>query len=171
MTLCINLSYCPINFAIASLNLIIILSLFSIPLLTHTQSYSLPEYHSHSLKREASPSLNSLTTTVSSSSVGALERRGSLTQLTTDSISPSQSNDLTLLDDSDKIKKLRHYIRLGDERGGGGGGVGGIPASHSFDFGRGASANDLAPPLPPRNLVKKRIPRNSEVATPIVSSM
>ena len=143
--------------------------LFHILLSPHT--LSLQEYHSHSLKREASPSLNSLNTTTSSSSVGALERRGSLTQLTlmadSSSLSPSQSNDLTLLGDSDKIKKLRHYIRLGDERGGGGGG---IPASHSFDLGHGASGNDYAPPLPPRNIIKKRIARNSE-ATPVVSTM
>lgn len=107
--------------------------------------------------------MNSLNTT-SSSSVGMLERRGSLTNLSS-SVDSAQSHDIStlpFLDDAQKIRKLRHHLAVG-------GGDGGLPVSHSFDFGRGTSVDESAPPLPPRNIIKKRVGKPPE-SSPIVSS-
>lgn len=92
----------------------------------------------------------------------SMERRGSLSQLPilTPDTSLSQphgneiANPLSLLDELQRVKKLRdnnHMMRVG----------GPLPTSHSFDHGRIASGSmgidmDPAPPLPPRNMVKKR---------------
>ena len=149
--------------------IVVVFTFYLLFLFTH----SLPDYHSYSLKREVSPSMNSLNTT-SSSSVGVLERRGSLTNLSSsvDSApcSLSQSHDvstLPFLDDAQKIRKLRHHLGVG-------GGDAGLPVSHSFDFGRGTSVDESAPPLPPRNIIKKRVgkpPESSPTISSPVSSM
>lgn len=111
--------------------------------------YSL-DYHSLSLKRDMSPSMNSLNT-VSSSSLGSmsLERRGSMSKLPTaldpDSLSQSHEISVQILDEAQKVKKLHHGSMRAE-----------LPVSHSFDHGRISGSVEPAPPLPPRNMIKKR---------------